>query len=253
MRSPIFIHYYYYFFFFSACVFDTLIRKMHQLTEEDWKDPVYEGVLRKKGTVGVLRFWFGFCALTFGCERQTWGATGARGHLRKKWTTRYFRIKNGSMFWFKDRNSTKLKGHIPLDDAVVEVNTPKTNTQLNCWKLYCKILDKSYYLVADDRESVKGWIHAIQSQARLGLYKQLLKKHEGRMFVPSDDDDEEDDDPALFDRRRGPSSASPAAAQSQGQGQGKAKTASNKNNNASARNPFMSDDFQALDMSDSSE
>jgi hypothetical protein len=87
----------------------------------------------------------------------------------------------------------KLKGHIPLDDAVVELNTPKTNTELNCWKLHCKVLDRSYYLSAENQDAVKDWVHAIQSQSRLGLYKQLIKKNESKMFsIPSDDEDDDE-------------------------------------------------------------
>jgi len=51
------------------------------VTEEDWKNPVKEGAMKKKGS---------------------------KGHFNKKWALRYFRLKNGSLFWFKTKSDVRF-------------------------------------------------------------------------------------------------------------------------------------------------
>jgi hypothetical protein len=55
-----------------------------------------------------------------------------------------------------------LRGHVPLAGCVLEADTPKTQKYENCFRLYSKKLDKSYYLQAADYSEMLQWISAIQ-------------------------------------------------------------------------------------------
>jgi hypothetical protein len=105
------------------------------ISPEHWQDPTLQGMLRKKG---------------------------GKGHINKKWQERYFRLKNDSLFWFKDAKSDVLRGHVPLKGCTLEADTPKTHKHENCFRLYSKKLDKSYYLIAADYSEMLQWIQAIQ-------------------------------------------------------------------------------------------
>lgn len=55
-----------------------------------------------------------------------------------------------------------MRGHIPLANCRIDADTMKTNKYENCFKLYCKKLDKSFYLAARDYSEMLQWISAIK-------------------------------------------------------------------------------------------
>lgn len=55
-----------------------------------------------------------------------------------------------------------MRGHVPLKGCTIEADTEKTHKHENCFKLYSKKLDKSYYLIAADYSEMLQWIQAIQ-------------------------------------------------------------------------------------------
>lgn len=54
-------------------------------------------------------------------------------------------------------------GHIPLKGCTLESETAKTEKYPNCFRLYSKTLDKSYYLQAADYADMLQWVSAIKA------------------------------------------------------------------------------------------
>lgn len=55
-----------------------------------------------------------------------------------------------------------LRGHVPLKGCTIETDTPKTLKYENCFRLYSKKLDKTFYLAGSDYAESMKWVQAIK-------------------------------------------------------------------------------------------
>jgi len=55
-----------------------------------------------------------------------------------------------------------VNGHILLKGCTIEADTPKTQKHENCFRVYSKKLDKSFYFQASDYTEMLQWIQAIK-------------------------------------------------------------------------------------------
>ena len=71
---------------------------------------------------------------------QKEGYLSKRGHLVKNWKKRWFRLKNDTLYYFKDKTDAAPVGEVPLKRSEVEC-TAKMNKPY-CFELIAKEIEK---------------------------------------------------------------------------------------------------------------
>jgi len=87
------------------------------------------------------------------------GKLKKQGHGVKTWKSRWFILKDSTLYYFKKKGDKKPKATIPLSGGLVSVY-PKVRT--HTLELYSIALDKFYYLQAEDQLDLNSWIQALK-------------------------------------------------------------------------------------------
>lgn len=67
-----------------------------------------------------------------------------------------------SIYCSFDTYKKKVKGHINLDDCEIETNTERTSIAENCFRLYSKKYNQSYYFSCNDYGDMLKWINFLK-------------------------------------------------------------------------------------------
>ncbi len=100
----------------------------------------------------------GFIAMWQHPEKE--GELKKQGHLVKNWKTRWFRIKNDQLFYFKDKHADAPLGTVPLGSCRVAF-TDRTGKPF-CFELTAPRINKVFYIQAKSKDEAEDWLKAIQ-------------------------------------------------------------------------------------------
>ncbi|KAH3764361.1 p21-activated protein kinase [Pelomyxa schiedti] len=83
-----------------------------------------------------------------------------QGHVVKSWKNRWFRLKNGKLFYFKDRTDERPVGEVPLAACHIE---PASIGKDNCFCLTSRSngVTKKFYIQAPNKAEMTAWMSAI--------------------------------------------------------------------------------------------
>jgi len=84
-----------------------------------------------------------------------------QGHFVKNWKYRWFRMKNGKLYYFKNRNDDKPVGEIPL--AACHIEEAKNVGKDNCFCLTSRSsgVTKKFLIQATNKTDMQAWMKAI--------------------------------------------------------------------------------------------
>jgi len=102
---------------------------------------------------------------------QKEGMLWKRGHVVKNWKQRWFRIRNDTMYYFKDQKDPEPAGEVLLKRCEV-VPTEKMSGREFCFELDAKAIDKVFYIQASSKREMDEWIDAIKKASDFSIVSQ---------------------------------------------------------------------------------
>ncbi|KAG1941287.1 switch-associated protein 70 [Pimephales promelas] len=83
-----------------------------------------------------------------------------KGHKRKNWTERWFKLHLNHISYYVSEDLTEQKGCISLDRNCCVESLPDKDGRKNLFIIRC--VEKSFEISASDKKTKQEWIHAIQ-------------------------------------------------------------------------------------------
>lgn len=92
------------------------------------------------------------------------GSLCKQGHLVKSWKHRWFRLKNGKLYYFKDRNDDRPVGEIPLSACEID-DCVKVTGKENCFSINSRSggVTKKFIIQSTSKKETEEWVKAIQT------------------------------------------------------------------------------------------
>jgi serine/threonine protein kinase len=93
------------------------------------------------------------------------GLLRKQGHLVRSWKTRWFRLKNGTLYYFKDATDKLPKGVIPLRRSRITEPKKSRASRPFSFLLHATAINKTFFIQARSQAEATGWIEAIEKGA----------------------------------------------------------------------------------------